>query len=97
MIELLYFQSPGCGVCHALRPKLEQLLASEFPNLTMRVIDSGEDRETPAQHMVFISPVLIIKLDGREYTRFVRAFSVGEVEEKLHKVVEALEAEPWMD
>ncbi|MCI4668664.1 MAG: thioredoxin family protein [Bacteroidia bacterium] len=88
-LELLYFQARGCGVCHALRPKLEALLQSDYPNLQLTIIDISEDREAAAQHVVFTTPVLIIKVDGREYERFVRAFSVHQVNEKLEKIVNA--------
>ena len=27
----VYFSSPNCGVCNALRPKVEEMLSDEFP------------------------------------------------------------------
>ena len=88
-IKLLYFQSPACGVCHALRPKLEEFLKESYPDLSLAVVDIAKNKETAAQHLVFTTPVLIIQVDGREYERFVRAFSIGEVNAKLTRIVRA--------
>jgi len=82
--------APGCGVCHALRPKLQAWLEEAYPDLNLTVIDISQDRESAARHTVFTTPVLIIEVDGREYERFVRAFSIREVDEKLDRIVKAL-------
>lgn len=89
-LELQYFTGPDCGVCKALKPKLKAFLEEEYPKLHLNEVDISQDRETAAQNMVFALPVLLIKVDGREYERFVRAFSIGEVRQKLARIVEAL-------
>ncbi|MEO0897672.1 MAG: thioredoxin family protein [Bacteroidota bacterium] len=89
-IKLLYFQSPGCGVCHALRPKLEAMLVSDYPKLHLHIIDISQDKITAAQHAVFVTPVLIILWEGKEQERFVRAFSVGEVAKRLDRFMSLL-------
>lgn len=91
-LELQYFTGPHCGVCKALKPKLKAFLKEEFPSLQLNEVDISEDREIAAQNMVFALPVLLIKVDDREYERFVRAFSVGEVRQKLTRIVESLRA-----
>jgi len=85
-VSLLYFQSPACGVCHALRPKLEQMLAEDFPQLVVELVDIQLEKEKAASHQVFVTPVLILQVQDKEHERFVRAFSVGEVKHKLERI-----------
>ena len=39
---LLYFKNDNCGPCQVLRPKVEELIQSEFPKMKMLVVDSQE-------------------------------------------------------
>lgn len=91
-LELQYFTGPDCGVCKALKPKLKAFLQEEYPDLQLNEVDVTVERETAAQNTVFALPVLLIKVEGREYERFVRAFSIGEVRQKLDRIVAALNA-----
>ena len=84
-ITALYFSGNSCGVCHALRPKIEALFAEEFPKVPMLEIATEEQPELAAQHSVFTLPVLVLYIDGREGARFARTFSLGEVREALER------------
>lgn len=82
-ITAIYFSGKSCGVCHALRPKIESLFSDEFPKVPLLEIATEEQPELAAQYSVFTLPVLIIHIDGREGSRFARSFSLGEVREAL--------------
>jgi len=84
-IIALYFSGQSCGVCHALRPKIEQLFNDEFPHVPLLEIATEEQPELAAQYSVFTLPVLIIYIDGHEGPRFARSFSLGEVREALER------------
>lgn len=80
---LLYFGSPGCGVCQALKPRVAGLVAEEFPQLPLAEIDCEASPMLAAQHQVFAIPTVLAFFDGRETLRKARAFSVGELAEGL--------------
>jgi len=82
-IAAVYFSGPDCGVCHALRPRLEAMLAERFPELTLAEVDCGRLPETAAQNGVFSIPTLVVWLEGREFLRRARNISPGEVADAL--------------
>lgn len=86
MIELLYFTGKGCGVCQVLKPKLLEALEKDFSKVQIQIVDVEEKPEIAGQHMVFTLPVVIIKLHGKEVTRFARSFSVHRVLEQLRRL-----------
>jgi thioredoxin-like negative regulator of GroEL len=85
-IEALYFTSPNCCVCDVLEPKLKQLIHDNYRDIIWQYIDSSKRPSFAASHSVFVSPVLILKIDGKEQFRFVRNFSLFQVEEKLNRL-----------
>jgi thioredoxin 1 len=84
-ISALYFSGKSCGVCHALRPRVEDMFTEEFPQVPLLEIATDEQPEMTAQFSVFTLPVLIIYIEGREGSRFARSFSLGEVREALER------------
>jgi thiol-disulfide isomerase/thioredoxin len=81
----LYFTSPGCGVCHTLKPKLEAMLQAEFPLIQFIEINIPDHPEITGQHRVFTSPTLLVFFDGKEYLRSVRNMGVTQIMEKLKR------------
>lgn len=86
MIELLYFTGKECGVCQVLKPKLMEAVEKEFPEVRSLIVDVADEPEITGQHMVFTLPVVVLKLHGREVTRFARSFSVHQVLEQLRRL-----------
>lgn len=86
MIELFYFTGKNCGVCQVLKPKLIESVQFKYPNVTIEIVDVQEDPELAGQHMVFTLPVVILKLNGREVSRFARSFSVHQVMEQINRL-----------
>ncbi len=82
-LAAVYFSGPDCAVCEALRPKLLSLFRERFPALAVGVVDCGRHSALAAQQRVFSVPTLLIFMDGREASRYVRAFSPSEVERDL--------------
>ena len=81
----LYFTSPGCGVCHVLKPKLEAMLQAEFPLIQFIEINIPNHPEITGQHRVFTAPTLLVFFDGKEYLRSVRNMGVTQIMEKLKR------------
>ena len=88
--KVLYFTSNGCSVCTVLKPKIAQLIREEYPALEWQEININENPEIAAQYRVFTVPVFVLVLEGKEYVRLIRAFSLDEVKEKTDRVYKLL-------
>jgi thiol-disulfide isomerase/thioredoxin len=57
-LALLYISTGNCSVCHALLPKLEEMLF-RYPNIISRRIDIDEITEASGEFSVFTVPAII--------------------------------------
>jgi len=80
---LLYFSTPTCNVCHALKPKISQEFEENFPKIKQVFIDSSLTPEIPAHFNVFSVPTILVFLDGKEFSRESRNVSVAALVEKI--------------
>lgn len=87
---MLYFSAQTCNVCHALKPKLVDAFAQNFPAFEIVSVDISETPEIASHFTVFAIPTLVIFLDGREFLRKSRHMSVGEVVEAVRRPYEIM-------
>ena len=87
----LYFSGEDCGVCNALKPKIEVLLEQKFPFVKRIFLDTKEHLETASWLSVFSVPTLIIFIEGKEYIREGRAMSIHALDERLMRIYGILE------
>lgn len=81
---LLLFGGAHCGVCQALKPKLEAMLADEFPALEGYYLDcQGGASALCAQAGVFSLPVVQVWFGGRKFAEFSRVFSLAQVRDAI--------------
>jgi len=83
---MLYFWGENCAVCDALKPKLHNLFANEFPKIEQIYIDAKQNSDIAAAFNVFAIPTTIVFLDGKEFAREGRALSIAAFREKLARV-----------
>ena len=50
---LVLFGGAHCGVCQAIRPRIERMVAQSFPQVAMAYVDCAEAPAVCAQHGVF--------------------------------------------
>ena len=62
---LVYFSTPDCRVCQALRPKVAELLARDFPRLSGVYVDCTALPDAAGQYQVFSVPTMIGFFEGR--------------------------------
>lgn len=79
------FTGPHCGICHAVTPRLEELLAKHFPRLTFLRVDIERIPDAAAHYQVHAIPSLLFFFEGRESQRFVRAFGIEEVRAAIER------------
>jgi thioredoxin-like negative regulator of GroEL len=87
---LLYFSGENCNVCHALRPKIEELFEREFPRVKRIFLDAHENPAVSAHYRVFSVPTMIVFLGGREFAREGRAVSLHALAQKLARPYDML-------
>ena len=82
---IVYFSTPDCNVCKVLKPKIKEMLAGEFPELTFASVDISKSPETAAQNSIFTVPTMIIYFEGKEFQRKSRNISIDELEEYISR------------
>ncbi len=80
---MLYFGTPSCSVCHALRPKLFRAVEECFPKMLIQSIDTSSEPEAAAAFQVFGIPTVLIFFEGKEYLRKSRYMSVDAIIQTL--------------
>jgi thioredoxin-like negative regulator of GroEL len=81
----ILFGGKNCNVCHALRPQLENMLESHYPDITSAYIDCEVSPEICAQHNVFTLPVVQFYIEGRKVTEFARSFSIEQLRQSMNR------------
>lgn len=81
----VYFSGPDCAVCQVLKPRVLDLLASEFPRIAVALVDCAAAPELAAQQSVFAVPTLLVCFEGQELLRLTRNFSPAQLAEALQR------------
>lgn len=76
---LLYFYNDSCAPCVALRPKVEALIADEFPEMVHSYINAAQFPELAASNGVFASPTIVVFFEGKENFRVSKYISIYEL------------------
>jgi len=87
---LLYFSTPTCNVCKALKPKIIEEFEKNFPLIKLVFIDSSVLPEVAASYQVFSVPTMILFLDRKEFAREGRNISIPAFVSKVSRVYEIL-------
>jgi len=83
---LIYFYNDNCAPCKILRPKVQELVQDEFPNIEFRLINAEQFPATSAQYGVFSSPTLLVYFEGKEYIRESKNISISELHDKIERI-----------
>ena len=87
---VMLFQTESCGVCHAIEPRLKDLL--ENYNLSYVTVDAGRYPEIAGQHQVFTVPTILVWSENREIMRESRFINFSKIE-RLLEFIQVYEAE----
>lgn len=81
---IAYFGSEICGVCTALKPKIEELL-KRYPNIKAVQADVDISPEIAAANNIFTIPGILLFIDGKETIREARFISVPDIDNKISR------------
>ncbi len=76
---MIYFYNDDCPPCFSLRPKVESLVADQYPKMKLIFINSKNHPEIPAEYSVFSNPAILLFFDGKETRRFSKYITVDEL------------------
>lgn len=82
---LVYFSTDACSVCKVLKPKLEEMVRMEFPEMHLINVSSDVLPEIAAKNNVFTAPVIVVFFDGRETIRKSRSISIVELQREISR------------
>lgn len=82
---LAYFSTEVCKVCKVLKPKVEELIQSEFSQIKLVYIKSDKLPEVAAQNHVFAAPTILVFIEGREYIRKSRNIGISELRQEIER------------
>ncbi len=82
---LAYFSTEACNVCKVLKPKVAELIKTEFPEIKLAYIKSDKLPEVAAQNQVFAAPTILVFIEGREYIRKSRNIGISELQQEIER------------
>lgn len=83
---LVLYGGQGCGVCQALKPQLQRLLAEQFPYMQACYIDCQKRGSALcAQQRIMALPVVQIWFAGSRFTEFFKVFSLADIKAALER------------
>src|SRR5665647_44689 len=82
---LAYFSTEACNVCKVLKPKVAELIQSEFPKIKLIYIKTDKLPEVAAQNQVFAAPTILVFFEGWEYFRKSRNIGICELQKEIDR------------
>ncbi|PWU67682.1 MULTISPECIES: thioredoxin family protein [Gracilibacillus] len=86
-LSFLYVSTPDCSTCHAILPKLTELL-DQYPLIQLGHIDATKVEEVAEKFLILSAPVLILMINNKEYIREGRFVRFKQLDEKIRKIYE---------
>ncbi len=82
---LFYYSNETCNVCKVLKPKIQEMLEANYPEIPFFYVDMSLTPEISSQESVFTVPSLIVFFDGKETIRKSRHIGVDELKETISR------------
>jgi thioredoxin 1 len=87
---LAYFSTTECNVCKVLKPKVEEMVLREFPQISLLYVETDLVPDLAAQNRIFAIPTLVVYFEGREFFRKSRNFGLDELRKGLQRPYELM-------
>lgn len=84
-LVFLYVSRPECSVCHALLPKIRELLEA-YPMVYLGHVDANQVEEVASRFLIFTVPTMIMFVEQKEYIRADRFVRFDRLEEQLQQI-----------
>ncbi|QNR69715.1 MULTISPECIES: thioredoxin family protein [Paenibacillus] len=88
-LSMLYVSQEDCNVCHAIYPKLKELL-NNYPEIKLAHIDASQVEAVAGKLLIFTVPTIILFFDQKEYLREGRFVQFEQFEARLEQLYNAV-------
>lgn len=95
---IVFFEGKNCQVCHALLPKIQAIVESDFPGTPLEIVNTDANPDIAGQYIVFTLPLILVFKQGREVVRIGGKNPIHEIKEKLKQTIVTIndeEANPY--
>lgn len=79
-----------CGVCQAIKPKIQIGLGQFFPEIKAVYIDCHKTTDICAQKGVFTLPVIQVYFSGQKFIEEVRSFGLNKLFDDMRRPYEMM-------
>lgn len=86
-LSFLYVSTPECSTCHAILPKLRELL-DHYPLIRLGHIDASKVEEVAEKFLILTAPIMLLMINQKEYLREDRFVRFDRLEDKLGQIYE---------
>ncbi|MBE0638304.1 MAG: thioredoxin family protein [Bacteroidales bacterium] len=84
----VYFYNDRCAPCVSLRPKVQQLIDEDFPEMKLVFVNSETNPAFPAHFGVFANPCILIFFEGKEFNRYSKYISINQLGGDISRIYE---------
>lgn len=86
-LAFVYISRIDCGVCHAVRPQVAQLLEN-YPRIQAIEANADSIPEVAGEFTVFTAPALLLFANGKEYIREARFVNMENLDTQFARIAE---------
>jgi len=80
-----YLSTPKCNVCKVLKPKVIEIIETEFPEINFCYVDLNEAKEISGQLSIFSVPTILVYFETKETIRASRNVHLEELREQIER------------
>jgi thioredoxin-like negative regulator of GroEL len=80
-----YLSTTECNVCKVLKPKVIEMIESDFPKMSFIYVDLNEAKEISGQLSVFSVPTILVYFEDKETIRVSRNVHLEELREQIER------------
>ncbi|MGF9695983.1 MULTISPECIES: thioredoxin family protein [Paenibacillus] len=84
-MSFLYVSRQECSVCHALLPKIRELL-KPYPSIHLGHIDANQVEEVASRFLILTVPIMLMLVEKREVIRADRFVRLDRLAEQLEQI-----------
>lgn len=84
-VLVAYFAPPTCNVGESIQHKVDA--AGQSRGVAVGHVDTASHPAIAGQHLVLAYPTILVFVFGREFQRFSRIISMGDLEEALDRAL----------
>jgi len=88
-MSFLYVSRPECNVCHAILPKLRELL-DHYPDISLGHTNANQVEAIAARFLIFTVPTMLLLVDQKEYIRADRFVRLNELNRQIEQIYNAV-------